>query len=186
MAAIGNVCVQWSLVEHMLLSLIALVEMMPLPKVYRIFGGLDMIPRCNMAIGLMRDEKTPQYIMKRILAVRTELQNGLDKRRNQAIHGVHSFLDTDSVELTMPRWNPPAQKQVVTYGDLFDLGVSLHHLSDEICAIRDEFFEWKQRVGQNHLDKLEREIAEARTPIIFKVAKRIKNRAMDFWGNRKT
>lgn len=186
MASIGHVCVQWALLEHSLLSLIGTVEAMPLEKVYRIFGSLDMMPRCNMTINLARDAKAPTALVKRILAVRKELQDGLDQKRNQVIHGVHAFTGVnDSVQLTMPRWSEPKRTQTVTALEMAELGQALNRLSSEVLAIGEDFFNWQQRVAQNRLDHIEREIAIARTPIVIKIAKDAHRRFQHWIGDRR-
>lgn len=77
-AAIGHICLQWALLEHTVLALIAAAEHMPMPKVHIIFGGLDMLPRVNMAITLARQARWPQHLVKRIEVIRKALQHGED------------------------------------------------------------------------------------------------------------
>ena len=129
MAGIGNVCVQWALLEHLVLGMIATNEGIALDRVYLIFGSLDMKPRLDMAILLARDAKTPESIVKRIIAVRTALRvEKLTDGRNQAVHGVHKDAQSDSVNLTMPRWSGEKRTQVVTVMDLFRLSTRLSEL----------------------------------------------------------
>jgi hypothetical protein len=52
-------------------------------------GGLDILPRFNMAIALARHQKRPRKLIAALATARKSIQDGLDMKRNRAIHGLH-------------------------------------------------------------------------------------------------
>lgn len=52
MACIGNVCIQWALLEQNIMGILGACPNCPLEEVAILFGGLDMKPRLNMAIKI--------------------------------------------------------------------------------------------------------------------------------------
>ena len=187
MAGIGGVCVQWALMEHLVLGMISTNETMDLDRVYLIFGSLDMKPRLDMAINLARAAKTPAPMVQRIVAVRKALRDErLADRRNQAVHGVHkTCYQPDSIQLTMPRWPEPRRTETVTALELYQLSTRLSELGNEICAIGAEIHAWKIRVLENRVEHSKRQFAVANTPVIFKIAKSLYASAQGFWRNFK-
>ena len=187
MAGIGGVCVQWALLEHLVLGMIATNENMTLDRVYLIFGSLDMKPRLDMAINLARASKTPEPLVKRIIAVRTALKDEkLADRRNQAVHGVHKESShADSIDLTMPRWSGDRRTQTVSTTDLYQLSLRLKELGDEIWSIGDEVQAWKMRVLNNRIEHSKRQLAVANTPIFLKITKGLYASAQGLWRNLK-
>jgi len=183
MAGIGGVCVQWALLEHLALGLIAGIEGNALDKIYLMFGSLDMKPRLDMAINLATAAKVPTSLVQHIRAVRTALRDErLSDRRNQAIHGAHKASDEpDSIQLTMPRWGEPRRTETVSVIDLYNLSRRLHSLGSEIDAIATEVHEWKMRVLNNRLEHSKRQAAEAGTSLLVKIAKNLNARRQNFW-----
>ncbi|WP_423352633.1 hypothetical protein [Phenylobacterium sp. VNQ135] len=57
-------------------------------------GGLDMLPRFNMAIALARHLKAPHEATAALVAARKAIQDGLDVQRNRAVHGIQ-YLEED-------------------------------------------------------------------------------------------
>ena len=165
-AGMGVVCVQWALLEHMVLAIISATENMPLDKVYIMFGGLDMLPRINMALRLSREAKWPAALTKRIEEIRVGVQgksgrHGLQERRNQLIHGVHKASEKPhSVSLTMVRWQGPKRTQDVSVTEVYELASQLGALAQEASSIFDAYGVWKfgpsgQKNGGKQLAKTE-------------------------------
>lgn len=186
MAGIGGVCVQFSLLEHLTLGLIAAIEGQDLDKTYLVFGSLDAKPRLDMAILLARHIKAPVEYVKIIENVRKALRDErLTERRNQAVHGVHKDADTpDAVQLTMPRWSGARRTETVTAKDLAFLAIRLQELQRDITTATHEIFEWKMRVSENRLNHIKCEAAIADTPIVIKIAKNFYSRAQRFWRKK--
>lgn len=186
MAGIGGVCVQWALLEHLILGMIATNEGMHLDRVYLIFGSLDMKPRLDMAINLARAAKTPVQMVKRIEAIRTALrEERLAERRNQAVHGVHKAAGRpDSIQLTMPRWSGPRRTETVSALDLYQLGTRLAELGIAISAVGD-IHQWKMRVLDNRLERRQRQLAIEDTSTLMKIAKRLKDSGQRLWRRLK-
>jgi hypothetical protein len=177
LACIGNICLQWSLLEQAGLFVISTIEKELAPKTYLKFGNLDMVPRLNMAINLARDAKVPVYLVKRLEAVRTSVRDNFQDKRNQAVHGVHSAAsDPDSVTFTMVRWFEPKRTQTVSAVDLYAVATGLHALMEETLAISDAIHEWRIKVLQNRIDHAERQLAESDTPVWFKAAQDVYGR----------
>jgi hypothetical protein len=88
LANIGLICVQWSAIEYTV-SIIIWSLLNLEPQVGMIMtGGLDMLPKLNVAINLARHLKTDRAIISGLVAARKSIQDGLDTRRNRAVHGV--------------------------------------------------------------------------------------------------
>lgn len=185
-ATIGHICLQWALLEHTVLALIAAAENMPMSKVHIIFGGLDMQPRVNMAITLAREAGWPQRLVKRIEAIRKALQRGgedLAARRNQAVHGVHKASELpEHVSLTMVRWRGPKETQDVSLSELHQLGVRLHELSEEAWSIFEAYGVWKFKTGspENPAQKLR----ESDPGVWLILKQHVKSAIKRFWGDR--
>lgn len=63
-----------------------------------------MLPRINMAINLSRHLRAPKVIQNALLALRKTIQDGLDVRRNRAVHGVTFIaLDSNTLEIEVHR-----------------------------------------------------------------------------------
>lgn len=123
LAGIGHICLQWALLEQMLLGIIAAAENMPLEKTYSRYGRLDMLDRVKMAIKLSVEAKWPGRFIGRLRAIQRSLQKGGDRlaeKRNMFVHGVHSTTGTPGeYELTMVRWPATNRKTVVTIEDAY-------------------------------------------------------------------
>lgn len=185
MAGIGGVCVQWALLEHLVLGLIGHIEAEDLDKVYLVFGSLDMKPRLDMAILLARHHKVPEEYVRIIANVRKALQDErLSDRRNQAVHGVHKELEGDSINLTMPRWKGNRRTERVSAQDLGRLAIRLQELQKEIIRSGDEIFNWKMRVANNRLEHLKREAEVTSTPIVAKITRNLYSRAKNLWSKK--
>lgn len=143
MAAIGHICLQWARLEMALLGVIYAIEDMPVEKGEIIFGGLDIKPRVNMAIGLARYSKVPQRIVRRLVELRTVIQKDLMDQRNQAVHGAHKNLEGDETTVRMVRWSGDKKDKTLSVLDLHQLGVAILEAADECWAVRDAIGEWK-------------------------------------------
>ena len=135
---IGEVCLQWARLEMTLIGLICQIEPLETEKAFIIFGGLDIQPRVNMAINLARHNKVPPSIIKRIVGVRTKLQNGLMDRRNQVVHGAHRKIIGAETTLTMVRWKGDKRDKKLHAADIAALAKEIHDLGTEVWSISDE------------------------------------------------
>ena len=142
---IGDVCLQWARLEMTMIALICQIEPMETEKAYIIFGGLDIVPRANMAINLARYNKLPTSLVKRITAIRKALQGGLDKRRNQVVHGAHRETQGAEVTLTMVRWQGEKRHQKLSSQDISLLAKDVHDLGTEVWSTCEAVFLWSAR-----------------------------------------
>ena len=143
MAGIGHICLQWARLEMALLGVIYAIEIMPMEKGEIIFGGLDVQPRCHMAINLGQYNKLPPPIMKRLRGVRKVLQSGLADQRNQLVHGAHKNMENGTTTLTMVRWKGEKRDKSFTAIDIHNIGIDIYKLADECWSIRDAIGDWK-------------------------------------------
>jgi hypothetical protein len=89
---IGNVCVQWSALEYQVAACIWMLLELDIETGKIVTGGLDMLPRLNMAINLARHLKAEKALIDCLVKARAEIQGGLDTKRNRAVHGVHTAV----------------------------------------------------------------------------------------------
>ena len=158
MAGIGAVCVQWAVLEQMVLGVIATVEDQRLERVYLMFGGLDLRPRLNMAIALASDRNIPSPIISRLKSIRSALgkPENLADKRNQAVHGLHADAGIpDSVRLTMARWGEPRRHEIITTRDLYDLQARLRELWIEAHDLQEAIFSWKLAAAEKERARLQ-------------------------------
>ena len=180
----GIVCVQWALLEHLMLGLISSAESSSLNKVYISYGGLDMLPRIGMALKLARFYGWPGPMIARIEAIRKEVQGhgGLGERRNQLIHGVHkASLSNSSVSLTMVRWGEPKRTQDVSIANINDLARRLGGLAYEAGSIFDDYGVWK--FGANREEKSDKQLPKGKASVWLKIAQDIKGAIKRLFGN---
>ena len=132
---IADVCLQWSRLEMTIMGLICQIEPMEMEKAYIVFGGLDILPRINMAINLARFNKIPPPIIKRIVAARKSLQDGLMDRRNQVVHGAHKDIEGAETTLTMVRWKGDQRDKRLHATDIALLASDVHELGTQVHQI---------------------------------------------------
>jgi len=186
-ATIGVVCLQWSLLEQMLLRVIACAENAPIDKIYLSYAGLDMMPRIGMALKLARYAKWPQPLIKRIEAIRVALQgksgrHGLADRRNQVVHGVHKESEKpDCISLTMVRWDGPRRTQDVTLSEIADLATQLAALAQEAWSISDAYGDWK--FGSNREQNGGEQFSRAKTSIGVEIIHHVQSVIKRLFGN---
>mgnify|MGYP006897128245 CR=1 FL=1 len=66
MACIGYICVQWALLEQILLQTIFVMQDLESTEGEICFGGLDIQPRVNLAINLAKHQKAPKKIINEL------------------------------------------------------------------------------------------------------------------------
>lgn len=135
--------------EHTLLAIMAAAEDIPLEKAYMLFSGLDIRPRLGMAINLARYHKWPSRLLKRLGAIRIEIQgnngrNGLAEKRNLVVHGVQkTSTRAHSITFTVPRNHGTKLHTDVSVKEMYDLAASLNALAKEAGSIFDDYGTWK-------------------------------------------
>lgn len=167
-----------------LLGLIAAAENMRLESVYSRYGGLDMLPRLNMAINLAREAKWNRNLVHRIEAMRKEIQNSLLDKRNMFVHGVHKAgPKPGETILTMVRWKGDKRDQTVTLLDALDLANRLAKLAGEAQSIYEDYGVWK--FGPDHQANGPRQIAGLKAATRFIRAQQVKRALKLLWTNLK-
>jgi hypothetical protein len=172
---IGHVCLQWALLELGLLSILAALQNLPPDEAETIFGGLDMQPRCNMAINLARMHRLPRPMIQRLEAIRKALQGGLADRRNQAVHGAHAESHLPGhIQLRMVRWKGEKSVQHVSIADMYSLTKELGVLAQEAGSIFDDYGLWK--FGDHGRVNARDDFPKVRSGVWLNAAQNIKTR----------
>lgn len=147
-----------------------------------IYGGLDMIPRCNMAYNLALYHKAPVRISKELKSIRAALQGGIAERRNQAVHGAHS--DTDNMEvlrLTMVRFKGEKRTQDVSLEQMIELTEQIHALQRRAYVVFDAIGTWK--FGDHLPINTDSQVSESNSSPNLVVTKSLYARLKHFFGN---
>src|SRR5690606_14293151 len=119
MACIGHICLQWARLEMALLGVIYALEDCPIEKGELIYGGMDMLPRANMAIKLADYHKAPKPQRDTLRSIRKALQDRLQDERNRAVHGVQKPAeDPNRVAFTMVRFRGEKRTKELSPEDL--------------------------------------------------------------------
>lgn len=92
MMSVGQICIQWAHIEYLFAHVIWALLRLDQETGKITTGGLDMLPRANMAINLATHLGAPQNLIQALKSARKAIQGGLDARRNAAVHGV-SFTE---------------------------------------------------------------------------------------------
>lgn len=185
LAAIGHICLQWALLEQMILFVIGAVENLAMQKAYKMFAGLDMNPRINMAIHLAQEAGLPHNrFVKPLIDVRKALNSGLTDRRNMFVHGVHKFgTEQGEYVLTMTRWKGDKQSQTVTLLDAVKLAHEIALQAQKAGGIFDDYGVWKFSMEGDQ--KGREKIAEIETRLRSIRAKNLKRGFKLILGNLK-
>lgn len=86
--SVGMICRHWADIEYIFSQTIWHLLKLDAETGKIVTGGLDMLPRVNMAINLAKQTKQPSDLLRILEEARTAIQDGLDTRRNRAVHGV--------------------------------------------------------------------------------------------------
>jgi len=175
LASIGHVCLQWALLEMTVLSVIYTLEGISYKKGEIIYGGLDMIPRFNLAINLAEFHNAPLKAKKELRAIRKEIQTGIADKRNQAVHGVHADAEViDAIKLVMPRWKGDRKTETVTLEDLIKLTNSIYALHRRSVGVEKIIAKWK--FGDHLSENAVSQIPETNASPFLKFAQRLYSR----------
>jgi hypothetical protein len=154
-ALIGRICMTWSALEmtvaHLIWTLLELDD--ETGKI--VTGGLNMLPSINIAINVARKRKAGQTLLKALLSTRKAIQDGLDARRNLAVHGVNTLHGDGKWLVEMHRkGRPPSEFPVA---DLEALADELLAEFDTLNAAASEWAKTWKGPHQVRGDKLVRE-----------------------------
>lgn len=131
---IGNIAAQWSHLEYKLAQTIWILLGLDEGTGKIVTGGLDMLPRVNMAINLSRHLKAPRSLIDLLVKVRKELQDKLQEERNRAIHGVHFHGSQGELLVEVHRGKGDRTRKPLPESDLNETGNRLHELGTELTA----------------------------------------------------
>lgn len=162
LVCIGNVCLQWSLLEINLMAILQACQGVDLKEGAILFGGLDMKPRLNMAINLAVHHKWPPPLIKRLRNLRSAIDKAkLSDRRNMVVHGAQSRSEvpTKTINLYSPRRSGDAQREDWSVQDAHLLGSEINAAAREAWDIFESYGRWK--FGDNRLVDQSGEIVAA-------------------------
>lgn len=136
---IGHICAQWADVEYTFAC--AIWHMLGLDdetgKI--VTGGLDMLPRANMAINLSNHQKQDSRFTKALKEARAAIQDGLDTKRNRAVHGVHFFDANLNLYVEVHRGKGGRDRTELTEEDLNEIGRTLFKVGQDLRTKLTEF-----------------------------------------------
>lgn len=113
-------------------------------------GGLDMIPKVRMCINIAREKKCPKYLIKALEAVRVDIQDKLDQRRNAAVHGVHFISDDQTkMEIETHRGRGFRERTRVTGTELRELSIDIKKVSEKYTPHLTKFITEKRKASQH-------------------------------------
>jgi hypothetical protein len=127
---------QWSNVEYQVAQTIWLILGLDVETGKIVTGGLDMLPRLNMAINLARHRKAPVELTSQLVKTRASIQDKLDVRRNRAVHGVNSWFPGDAtVHVEVHRGKGGRERKPLPEDDLRQLGQEIHRVGKELNTV---------------------------------------------------
>ena len=132
---IGNIAAQWSHLEYMLAQTIWILLGHDAETGKIVTGGLDMLPRINMAINLARHLNAPKPLTECLEKIRKELQANLIETRNSAIHGVQFNGPNGELEVEMHRGKGNRKRNPLPEKTLNQTGKRLYELTNELRSV---------------------------------------------------
>jgi hypothetical protein len=118
---VGTICKHWARIEYLFALTIWQMLNLDAETGKIVTGGLDMLPRVNIAINLARHTQQPKPVIKVLESARSAIQDKLDARRNRAVHGV-VFLDENfAYETEVHRGRGNRQRQPLPTAELDSL-----------------------------------------------------------------
>lgn len=133
--SVGNICTQWAYLEYLVANTIWWLLKVDRPTGMILTGGLDMIPRINMAINLARHLKADRRILEALEATRKAVQGGLADRRNIAVHGVFSSRDgSPIVTVEVHRGKGDRKRTPLPDEELSNIGKDISSTIDGLLA----------------------------------------------------
>lgn len=136
----GQVCNKWAYLEYLLSNVIWWMLKLDKPTGMIVTGGLDMLPRLNMAINLGRHLKVDRKLITVLIELRGALQNDLIDRRNLIVHGVRSSWDgDDEVHAEVHRGKGARVPQRLDVDHLISVSLELGALQKKLIDVIDPF-----------------------------------------------
>lgn len=145
MTSIGHVCLQWALLEHTILTLLAAIENIHIDEAALLLAGLDMRQRLCKSIDLAEYRKIQPHLIKRLRGLRTGIdKQKLVERRNRAVHGVQKKSERPRhFVFSMPRLKGLARDAHWTVADVYLLSMEIQAAGAEVTSIFQDFGTWK-------------------------------------------
>ena len=138
LAHIGGVCLQWSYLELLIGAIIWKLLNLEIEVGKIVTGGLDILPRLNMAINLCRELKADKRIVRALVTARKQLQDGLLERRNMVVHGQHWLLTGEIPLVEVQRGKGTRQPKPLPDGAIYDLVEAIGAVSNMIGTVLAE------------------------------------------------
>lgn len=141
LTATGNVCHQWSYLEYLLSK--AIWHLLGLDKKTGMIvtGGMDILPRVNMAIALATHLKANPSLLQALKDTRTAIQgrrktDGLQYQRNRIVHGVYSS-NKEAMEPSVEthRGAGSRQREPINLAEIQQAGTDIHAEAFKLAAV---------------------------------------------------
>src|SRR5208337_1483648 len=126
---IGNICRQWAQIELHVARAIWCMLGVDHESGVILTGGLNMSSRVTIAIKLAKHLNTPSIAIDALKATQKVLDNHLEERRNQAVHGIVFLHPNDpSIEIFEMHRGKRKGRQHLSNKDLDKLSKELAEL----------------------------------------------------------
>jgi hypothetical protein len=132
MAHIGGVCLQWSYLEYIIAAIIWKQLNLDISVGKIVTGGMDILPRLNMAINLCRELKTDKRVERALIEARKSLQDKLIEQRNMVVHGQHWLLTGEKPVVEVQRGKGTRQPTPFTDNEIYQLVENIAAVSNRI------------------------------------------------------
>lgn len=129
----GSICFQWSALESLLAVVIWRLLKLESDTGAIVTGGLDILPRINMAIALAHHLKAKRHVTKLLRDTRTIIQEDLMKRRNLAVHGI-LMMDEETGDGVMEMHRGGKRSHWMPVDELKSLANEINALSGTLNA----------------------------------------------------
>lgn len=132
---IGNICNQWSYLEYLFSNVIWWLLKIDRETGMIVTGGMDILPRANMAINLAKHLKADSKLINALSEARKSIQNDLGDKRNTAVHGVYFRTPNDETKVEMHRGKGAFEKQDFSNEQLRDVGRNIQAVHKKLVPV---------------------------------------------------
>jgi hypothetical protein len=138
----GYVCHQWSYLEYLFSK--AIWHLLSLDKEMGMIvtGGMDILPRANMAITLANHKKADRALVDALKEARKSIQSRLQDDRNRVVHGVYSSHTTNPnapVMIETHRGKGDRTRKPITAAEVHAIGKQINETSMALTTTLESF-----------------------------------------------
>lgn len=135
---VGNICRQWAYVEYLFSVVIWAALKLDRETGMIVTGGLDMLPRANMAINLAKHLNMDASIREALTNARATLQAGslsLVDKRNIAVHGLELRTQGTSSTMEVHRGKGAFREHEFGNDQLREIGAAVQKIHEQLSPV---------------------------------------------------